>query len=132
MSEITLCCRILIFWHFSDAFFVSNSFGFFLSSAVHYDWNFRISSKNYESLLHSINKWIMIQYSNMRCCFIKVGKTCVWIQVLCIWIRFCWVRRLKYLINFWSIFYSSHSEHWEVENSNIGVKKVMNYELGHI
>ena len=49
-------------------------FVLFLSSAVHYGWNFRISSKNYESLLYSINKWIMIQYSNMSCCFIKVGK----------------------------------------------------------
>lgn len=116
-------CRLFIYWHFFDAFFVSNRFVVLLSSAVHYDWNFRISSKNYESLLHSINKWIMIQCSNMWCCFIKVGKTSVWIQVLCIWIRFCWFRRLKYLINFWSNFFSRHSEHWEVEIQILARKK---------
>ena len=113
MSESLYVAEFLFFDTFLMHFLFQTVLFFF---SVQLDWNVRISSKNYESLSYSINKWIRFNTAILVVVLLKLVKTGVWTHKFYVFESdLCWLRRLNCLINFWSNFYSNHSEQWEVK-----------------
>ena len=95
ISESLYVAEFLFFDTFLMHFLFQTVLFFFSVQLDWNDWNVRISSKNYESLSHSINKWIRFNTAIWVVVLLKLVKTGVWTQVLCIWIRSLLIKKTK-------------------------------------